>query len=56
MFTSTMVFLKYFFSRSRHENILSGVAVDTESAQNIFNKVYSFGNNSRYYVMIPAIY
>jgi len=38
----------------RHENILSGVAVDTESVQNICNKTNKLGNNSWLHNLIAS--
>lgn len=41
--TFPIVFPKYVFNRLRHENIVSGVAVDTGSVQNICNKTNKLG-------------
>lgn len=48
------MFLKYVFNRFKHENILSGVAVDTRSIQNICNKTNTFGINSQLQNLIAS--
>lgn len=50
-----MVFLKYIFNRFRHENILSGSAVDAGNIQNIFNNLYTLENKSLYSLLYKII-
>jgi len=46
MYNNYSIFLKYYvFKSCTHENILSSVAVDTGSVQNICINVYSWNNS-----------
>lgn len=49
-----MGFSEYVFSLLKHENIFSGVAVDTGSLQNICNNVYLLGKMSLSHTLIAS--